>query len=95
LGKSVRINSTVTTPPSITSNKVPTPTTIKPARTIEGSMGPPPVRPRPSLSTTTSPTGVFSCARVVYIFHTRSVGDQVAAGDVYRGVPMANLDVGY
>jgi len=63
LGKSVRINSTVTTPPSITSNKVPTPTTIKPARTIESSMGPPPVRPRASLSTTTSPTGV-SHARV-------------------------------
>jgi len=63
LGKSVRINSTVTTPPSTASNKVPTPTTIKPARTIESSMGPPPVRPRASLSTTTSPTGI-SHARV-------------------------------
>ena len=59
LGKSVRINTTATTPPSSASNsKVPTPTTVKPARTIEGSMGPPPTRPRASLSTTTSPTGV-------------------------------------
>ncbi|KAH9964889.1 hypothetical protein BC827DRAFT_1127002 [Russula dissimulans] len=59
LGKSVRINSTATTPPSTASNnKVPTPTTVKPTRTIEGSMGPPPVRQRASLSTTTSPMGV-------------------------------------
>ncbi|KAI9509890.1 hypothetical protein F5148DRAFT_676408 [Russula earlei] len=59
LGKSVRINSTATTPPSTASNsKVPTPTTVKPARTVEGSMGPPPTRPRASLSTTTSPTGI-------------------------------------
>ena len=63
LGKSVRMNSIVTTPPSTTGNKVPTPTTIKPARTVESSMGPPPVRPRASLSTTTSPTGI-SHARV-------------------------------
>ncbi|KAI9451023.1 hypothetical protein F5148DRAFT_1370655 [Russula earlei] len=42
LGKSVRINSTATTPPSTASNsKVPTPTTVKPAWTIEGSMCPP------------------------------------------------------
>ena len=59
LGKSVRINATATTPPSTTSNsKVPTPTTVKPARTIEGSMGPPPTRPHASLSNTISPTGV-------------------------------------
>ncbi|KAI9435001.1 hypothetical protein F5148DRAFT_1154715 [Russula earlei] len=39
---SVRINSTATTPPSTASNsKVPTPTTVKPARTIEGSTCPP------------------------------------------------------
>ena len=59
LGKSVRINTTSTTPTSSTGpNKVPTPTTIKPARAIEGSMGqPPPTRPRTSFSTATSPTG--------------------------------------
>jgi hypothetical protein len=57
LGKSVRINATAITPPgTASSNKVPTPTTVKPTRTIEGSMGPPPARQRASLSTTTSPT---------------------------------------
>jgi hypothetical protein len=46
LGKSVQINVTVTTPPPTTSNnKVATPTTLKPARTIEGSMGQPPTGP--------------------------------------------------
>lgn len=58
LGKSVRINATAITPPgTASSNKVPTPTTVKPARTVEGSMGPPPTRQRASFSTTTSPTG--------------------------------------
>ena len=58
LGKSVRINATAITPPGTAStNKVPTPTTVKPARTIDGSMGPPPTRQRASFSTTTSPTG--------------------------------------
>ena len=58
LGKSVRINATAITPPGTAStNKVPTPTTVKPARTIDGSMGPPPARQRASFSTTTSPTG--------------------------------------
>lgn len=58
LGKSVRINTTAITPPGTGSaNKVPTPTTVKPARTVEGSMGPPPARQRASFSTTTSPTG--------------------------------------
>ncbi|KAI0246338.1 hypothetical protein BJV78DRAFT_1277249 [Lactifluus subvellereus] len=58
LGKSVRINTTSTTPTSTAPNKVPTPTTVKPARAIEGSMGPPPpTRPRTSFSTATSPTG--------------------------------------
>lgn len=58
LGKSVRINATAITPPGTAStNKVPTPTTVKPARTMEGSMGPPPARQRASFSTTTSPTG--------------------------------------
>jgi len=57
LGKSVRINATAVTPPGTAStNKVPTPTTVKPARTIEGSMGPPSARHRASHSTTTSPT---------------------------------------
>ncbi|KAI9461858.1 hypothetical protein F5148DRAFT_1315836 [Russula earlei] len=42
LGKSVRINLTAMTPPSTASNsKVPTPTTVKPARTIEGLTCPP------------------------------------------------------
>jgi hypothetical protein len=59
LGKSVRINATTITPPGTAStNKVPTPTTVKPARTVEGSMGPPPTRQRASFSTTTSPTGL-------------------------------------
>ena len=59
LGKSVRINATAITPPgTASSNKVPTPTTVKPARTVEGSMGPPPTRQRASFSTTTSPTGL-------------------------------------
>ena len=53
LGKSVRINAiaaaTATSPTSIT-NKLPTPTTIKPTRTIDGP------RQRASLSATTSPT---------------------------------------
>ncbi|KAH9064396.1 hypothetical protein EDB87DRAFT_1680597 [Lactarius vividus] len=63
LGKSVRINAT--TPATTTSNKVPTPTTVKPTRTVEGSMGPPPAaRQRASLSTTTSPTSVSHHARV-------------------------------
>ncbi|KAH9016698.1 hypothetical protein EDB85DRAFT_1898005 [Lactarius pseudohatsudake] len=63
LGKSVRINAT--TPTTIMSNKVPMPTTVKPTRTVEGSMGPPPTatRQRASLSTTTSPTAA-SHARV-------------------------------
>jgi hypothetical protein len=57
LGKSVRINATAITPPGTAStNKVPTPTTVKPARTVEGSMGPPPTRQRASFSTATSPT---------------------------------------
>ncbi|KAF8266077.1 hypothetical protein EI94DRAFT_1587035, partial [Lactarius quietus] len=62
LGKSVRINASATTTPTSTTtsanNKIPTPTTIKPTRTIDGSMGPPPAtaRQRASLSTTTSPT---------------------------------------
>ncbi|KAH9068092.1 hypothetical protein EDB83DRAFT_684060 [Lactarius deliciosus] len=60
LGKSVRINATTpTTTTTTANNKVPTPTTVKPTRTVEGSMGPPPAatRQRASLSTTTSPTG--------------------------------------
>ncbi|KAH9001907.1 hypothetical protein EDB86DRAFT_3074702 [Lactarius hatsudake] len=59
LGKSVRINATTpTTATTTNNNKVPTPTTVKPTRTVEGSMGPPPAttRQRASLSTTTSPT---------------------------------------
>ena len=66
LGKSVRINTTVVTPPSSTAsnNKAPTPTTVKPARVVEGSMGPPPARSRASLSTTMSPTGGVSHTRV-------------------------------
>lgn len=66
LGKSVRINATTPTTTTTTSNKVPTPTTVKPTRTVEGSMGPPPAtatRQRASLSTTTSPTAA-SHARV-------------------------------
>ncbi|KAH9976709.1 hypothetical protein BGW80DRAFT_1289926 [Lactifluus volemus] len=59
LGKSVRINTNSTTPTSTAPNKVPTPTTVKPARVIDGSMkAPPPIRPRASLSTATSPTGL-------------------------------------
>ncbi|KAI0298982.1 hypothetical protein B0F90DRAFT_650219 [Multifurca ochricompacta] len=59
LGKSVRINATATTPTGVAPNKVPTPTTVKPSRAVEGSVGPsPPTRQRASLSTTTSPTGV-------------------------------------
>lgn len=59
LGKSVRINATAITPPGAASstNKVPTPTTVKPIRTVDGSMGPPPTRQRASFSSTTSPTG--------------------------------------
>ncbi|KAH9986204.1 hypothetical protein BJV74DRAFT_886027 [Russula compacta] len=66
LGKSVRINTTAVTPPSTASNnsKASTPTTVKPARVVEGSMGPPPGRSRASLSTTTSPTGGVSHTRV-------------------------------
>jgi hypothetical protein len=61
LGKSVRINATAITPPGTAStNKIPTPTTVKPVRTVEGSMGPPPARQRASLSTTTSPTGALT-----------------------------------
>jgi len=62
LGKSVRINATAITPPGTAStNKVLTPTTVKPARTIDGAaMGPPPTRQRASFSTTTSPTGALT-----------------------------------
>jgi hypothetical protein len=74
LGKSVRINTTAVTPPGTAStNKVPTPTTVKPARTVEGSMGPPPTRQRASFSTTTSPTGLTQT-------HTRVISTSSTLG---------------
>ena len=75
LGKSVRINATAITPPGTAStNKVPTPTTVKPARIIDGSMGPPPARQRASFSTTASPTGGLTQThtRVTSTFSTLS-----------------------
>jgi hypothetical protein len=58
LGKSIQMNSIVTMPSSTTGNKVPMPMTIKLARTVKGSIGPPPVQPRTLLSTMTLLTGI-------------------------------------
>ncbi|KAI0270710.1 hypothetical protein BC834DRAFT_967439 [Gloeopeniophorella convolvens] len=60
LGKSVRIN---TTPTAGAAAKAPTPTTVKPARAVEGSLGAPPAVARARASVT-SPTGTAPRARI-------------------------------
>ncbi|THH17486.1 hypothetical protein EW146_g3331 [Bondarzewia mesenterica] len=47
LGKSVRANGSASTTP-VTSGTASTPSTVKPIRSIDGSMGPPPAKPRMS-----------------------------------------------